>query len=336
MAGLPVLESPKEVFWATQQVDSFIADRLPFRNRIISGLYWFRREILHDYIFPQVVIGRNNWLFYSSQHTIDFYQKVLPFNQEQLENIRQNLEVTQAWLSARNILMVVVIAPEKDVIYPEYLPESIPVIGKLSQVDQLLDYMSEKSDVRILDLRPAVFERKKTSQTYYMSDTHWNRVGCHAGYEEIMREIARKYPNLRPYPLTEYESTTNLIQDDLWRFIGQVNNLEIDPYYIEQKSPIRAQLVASDNGYWSEMTVNDPSLPRLVMFRDSFGFCLIPFLAEHFSDSLFQWAWAPTTNIVIDQEMIEQYNPDIVIIELVDRYISLRLIPIGNTQTNKP
>ncbi len=136
--------------------------------------------------------------------------------------------------------------------------------------------------------------------------------------------------------MTEYELTERLIPGDLWRFIGQVDKLEIDPYYIEQKSPIRAQLVGSDDGYWSEMKVNDPSLPRLVMFRDSFGFCLIPFLAEHFSFSLFQWAWAPTTNIVVDQEIIEQYNPDIVIIELVDRYISLRLLPVGNPQDNNP
>ncbi len=187
MASLPVLERPKEIFWATKQIDSFIADHLPLRNRIISGLYWVRREILHDIIFPQVVIGRNNWLYYSSLNTINLYQKVMPFSQEELDNIRQNLESTRDWLSARNILMVVVIAPDKDIIYPEYLPENIPVIGKISQVDQLLDYMREKSEVSILDLRPAVFERKKTYQTYYMSDTHWNRVGCHAGYEEIMQ-----------------------------------------------------------------------------------------------------------------------------------------------------
>ena len=336
MASLPVLESPKEIFWATKQIDSFIADHLPLRNRIISGLYSVRRELLYDTVFPQVVIGKNNWLYYSSLDTIDLYQNVMPFNQEQLNNIRQNLESTQDWLSARNILMVVVIAPDKDVIYPEYLPENIPVIGKISQVDQLLDYMSEKSDVRVLDLRPAIFDRKKTYQTYYMSDTHWNRVGCHAGYEEIMQEIERRYPNLQPYPLTEYELTSKLLPGDLWRFIGQVDKYEIDPYYIEQKSPVRAQLVASDDGYWSEMEVNDPSLPRLVMFRDSFGFCLIPFLAEHFSSSLFQWAWAPTTNIIVDQEIIEQYKPDIVIIQLVDRYINLRLLPVGNPQNINP
>ncbi len=145
-----------------------------------------------------------------------------------------------------------------------------------------------------------------------------------------MREIGMKYPNIQPLPLSEYEFTTKYIPGDLGRFIGQADWLEIDPYYIEQKPLIRAQLVASDDGYWSEMGVNDPSLPRLVMFRDSFGYCLIPFLAEHFSFSLFQWAWAPTTNILVDQEIVNQNDPDIVIIELVDRYLGLRFLPGGN------
>lgn len=330
MSGLPVLKDPKEFFWATKQIDSFIADHLPLRNRIISGLYWFRRDILHEYIFPQVVIGKNNWLYYSGYQNLDLYQQVLPFSQDDLKQIQDNLELTQAWLSARNIQIVVVIVPEKETIYPEYLPEHIPVIGEISQIDQLLDYMSGKNDLSIIDLRTSVLERKKTYQSFYLTDTHWNEMGCQAGYEEIMREIAKKYPQLQPHTLSDFDLTTNQIQGDLLRFIGQVDQLETNPLSLTSKSPSRAQLVASDDGYWSKLVVNDPSLPRLLMFRDSFGYCLMPFLAEHFSVSLFQWAWPPTSNIVVDQGLVEQLDPDIVIIEIAERYISLRLLPAGN------
>ena len=330
ISGLPVLRSPKDFFEATMQIDSFIADRLPFRNRIISALYWFRQEILHDYIFPQVVMGKNNWLYYSGYYNFDLYQQVMPFSQDELSEIHNNLESTQAWLSARNIQMIVVIVPEKETIYPEYLPGNIPVIGEISQIDQLFEYFSGKNEMTIIDLRPAIFERKKTFQTYFLTDTHWNEVGCQAGYEEIMREIVKQYPQLQPYPLSDFDMTMNFIQGDLLRFIGQLSQLETNPFSLNKKSPTRAQLVADDDGYWSKMMVDDPSLPRLLMFRDSFGFCLIPFLAEHFNLSLFQWAWPPTTSIVVDQELVEQFNPDIVIIEIAERYLRLRLLPSGN------
>jgi hypothetical protein len=67
-----------------------------------------------------------------------------------------------------------------------------------------------------------------------------------------------------------------------------------------------------------ESEVADPSLPRLVMFHDSFGTALKPFLAEHFSRAVYDFS--PMT---FDQSILEREKPDLVIQEITERYLSI-------------
>jgi alginate O-acetyltransferase complex protein AlgJ len=52
------------------------------------------------------------------------------------------------------------------------------------------------------------------------------------------------------------------------------------------------------------LVVNNSALPRLVMFRDSFGSALVPFLAEHSRRSVFLWQYD------FDPQVIEKEKPD--------------------------
>ena len=326
MADFPLPEGLKDILWISQKLDTYLTDHLPLRNRLIFRLYWFRREVLNDRVFPSVVIGKDDWLYYTGDHNLSIYQQVLTLSPKELSAIQENLESAQAWLAERDIQMVVVIAPDKDTIYPEYLPDHVPVMGEISQYDQLLYHMKRNSNVRILDLRPVLLERKKSYQSYYKYDTHWNLTGCQAAYEAIMKEVATKFPNLHSYPLQDFTMTTKEVPGDLMQFIGQVGKLETDPFYLIPKAPAQAHVQAGDINNRIEMTVDNPALPRLVILRDSFGTCLIPYLAEHFSYSLFRWETFPTVSI-LDRELIEQIKPDVVIIELAERYIGPRLVP---------
>ena len=55
------------------------------------------------------------------------------------------------------------------------------------------------------------------------------------------------------------------------------------------------------------LEVADPALPKLVMFRDSFGSALVPLLAEHFQRSVFLWQYD------FDPAVILQEKPDYVV-----------------------
>jgi len=56
------------------------------------------------------------------------------------------------------------------------------------------------------------------------------------------------------------------------------------------------------------------SLPRLMMFRDSFAARLMPYLSEHFSRASYYW------QNELDFDAIVEEHPDIVIQEFVARH----------------
>ena len=64
--------------------------------------------------------------------------------------------------------------------------------------------------------------------------------------------------------------------------------------------------------------VDDPRLLRAVMFRDSFGNALVPYMAENFKRILFVW------NRDIDPRIIKLEQPDVVIQEIVGRFLGRR------------
>jgi hypothetical protein len=61
--------------------------------------------------------------------------------------------------------------------------------------------------------------------------------------------------------------------------------------------------------------INDPSLPRAVIFRDSFTSQLVPFLSEHFSRAVYLW------QNDFDADVVSKEHPDVVIQEIVGRHL---------------
>ena len=74
---------------------------------------------------------------------VSSYRATRPFTPEQLEAYRQILEARRDWLAARGIPYLLVIPPNKDTIYPEFMPAAYNKLHPRSRLDQLLDYMRD-------------------------------------------------------------------------------------------------------------------------------------------------------------------------------------------------
>ena len=61
--------------------------------------------------------------------------------------------------------------------------------------------------------------------------------------------------------------------------------------------------------------IDDPSLPRAVIFRDSFVSRLVPFLSEHFSRAVYLW------QNDFDADVVAKEHPDVVIQEIAGRHL---------------
>jgi hypothetical protein len=215
---------------------------------------------------------------------------------------------------------VFVLAPDKHAIYPEELPPSVRRVGPETRSDSLVRYLREHSTVPVLDLRPALLEAKARERVYHRTDTHWNDRGAYIAYEEIVRALGVAGP---PAARTAFESPAVLVPGlDLAGMLGLTGELTEEDLPLVPRAPRRARIVEPprpDSRLMDARLVTehpDRSLPRAVVFRDSFGSALIPFLSEHFSRALYLWQYNFEPDVVLAE------HAAVVIQEWVGRRLS--------------
>ncbi|MBA3240434.1 MAG: hypothetical protein H0T60_04330 [Acidobacteria bacterium] len=223
------------------------------------------------------------------------------------------------------------LVPEKQTVYPEYMPDELVRVRRESRQDQLLGYLRQHSDLRILDLRPALSEAKAKNRIYHRTDTHWNDVGAFTAYQAIVRALGEDFPEMQPLPATEFEVVPSRTHaGDLAVMLGLHATLTEEELNLRPRAPLQARL--ADGSAVSKSTVGNPGqyvserkgegLPRLVMLSDSFATVFIPFLAEHFSRGVYRWDIKTSPSIDAERSaLIEAERPNIVILEMVERFL---------------
>lgn len=253
-----------------------------------------------------VLAGRDGWLYYADDYSLEDFHSISPFTIAELERWREVLEQRQRWLAARGCRLIVVFPCDKYIIYPEYLPAALHRPAIPYRVDQLADYLRANSTAPVVALHAPLAEAKKRDRLYHRTDTHWNDRGAFIGYREILQQL-----NRTPRGYDPVETMTE--GWDLARMMGLEDIVHEENRQLVPRAPRRARVVEQDrpDANWNNgrvaLEVNDPALPRLVMFRDSFGSALVPFLAEHFRRSVFLWQYD------FDPQVIEREKPDVCI-----------------------
>lgn len=301
------------------------------RTNLIQAATDFR-VLLGDRVCNNVIVGKSNWLIYTGELSTDDYQNTIPISQKKLEEFQMNVDALKDSYAQQGITLLIVIAPNKNTIYSEYVPDELVVLDTKSRLDQLLDYMDQHGETKILDLRPALFQSKEEKLVYSRTDTHWNSYGAFIAYQEILSSLHADFPQLDAFPLTGFDEkelighqfdlskvmNSSLFREDVVKLIAK-NESNV----LLRNVPIRGDVRSVIFSYNFEADL----APRAVVFHDSFFGSVNPFLREHFSQAVFVPHFTP----VSDLNWVEEQKPDIVIIEFTERYID-DLLSMVNTK----
>lgn len=270
-----------------------------------------------------VIVGRHGWLFLGEARARESYQASTSFSPEELASWRSELERRRDWLAAQGSDYLLVIAPEKSTIYPEFMPTHVPRIGQQTRLDQLVSYLAENSDLQVIDLREALVEAGAQHPTYYRTDTHWTDWGAFVVYQQIMMRLSERHPDLQLKSASNYTfHAQETVGGDLAGMLGLKDILKDQAIVAEPADLVHAQ--QADTGIaplpnvpeWNQpeaREVPDLDAPTAIVFRDSFGKALIPFLSEHFRRSLYLHRYG------LSETAILQERPRIVIQEMAER-----------------
>ncbi len=327
LATKPELKLDQRVLAAFPgKVEAYFNDHFGFRKRLIQWLALAKVKGLSVTSTPTVILGKSGWLFFASESAVSSYRATRPFSLEQLEQYRRLIEARRDWLAGRGARYLIVIAPNKDTIYPEFMPETYNKLNPRSRLDQLVDYMRERSSVPILDVRDELRRTKKAERVYDITDSHWNPRGAYVAYARIMETISEWFPEARVTPRSQFRDVArNGPGGDLARMLGipdsfpeeHLSMIPLDGWHFRQTD--EPWDMTFRGGPTLRMERVDAKLPGLVIFRDSFGGHLIPFLAAHFQRTLCVW------DHNLDRAVIERERPALVISEMVERALEWEL-----------
>ena len=308
-------ESYKDKSFAVA-TEAYFNSNVPFRSQLITlnslmDVKLFKEKSIND----KVVIGDNDWLFYSAESDIEDYKGTNLFTPQQLEVIADNLLTSKTYLDNRQIEFVLFIAPNKETIYGEENLPSYIKKGELTRVEQLVAYLEENTDIRVVYPVEEMKAYKDDYSLYWHYDTHWNAAGGYIGGSELLRELGIEMPPA--------EEMTFTLDDFSGYDLARMMNLQ--EYYEENMPSDTNYIVTGYNGNNLQAVLVDdatalvyhsdaPDERKLFMVRDSFAGGMAGILASSFRDT-----YMPHWNGFFNQAQIDEQDPDVFVLEVVER-----------------
>jgi hypothetical protein len=317
------------------KLEAYYNDRFGFRADLVrlNGL------LLHKYLGASnadVLIGRDGWMFFAQQDIFkDFFGKA-HFSEAELQRWKEYLEGRQVALARTNAHYLFVIAPDKNTIYPEYLPSYIRDHRGQSRLEQLTEYLRrENSPAQILDLHTALLQGKGQGLLYFPQDTHWNGRGFFVGYRSICDYLSRWIPNIHAMQMgTDYKLEAVHWPGGDWGMLGLPDqNLPYKSEFLvtlgtqrarKGVAPFPDELARTPDPLKIPLYLDGPGRESLLIFHDSFmrigtmNMEQVP-LAEHFARTLLVGMQPSEREF---QLITDKFHPDIVIEERAERFMS--------------
>ena len=256
------------------EFDAWLGQRVGLRGlfvRTANQLNYTLFRALPKRSGTQVLLGRDGMLF--EKVYVDAYNRSGRRPGSELRNISSSTKRLQDRLAADGIALLLVIAPSKAEIYPEFLPPEADVAGRpgrRSNYENFVKYL-HRDGVNVVDGHALFQEWKRepgAPRLFANGGTHWNEYGA----ARVVAEITRRLRDLTGKDLPTVEivgAVTNrtIVGED--NDLGELANLwSARPLAGPQVHPVAE---VRPGGH----------VPDLLFVGDSFVFTLTNFMDRH-------------------------------------------------------
>lgn len=326
---LPFTEEAEQYYGTSTTVDTFptqfeewFNDHLPFRNQILTALGMFDYKVLKTSSSESVAVGKDGWLFYkgsqvAGEDPVADYSGANLFTDEELQKIAANFTAARDELAAQGKTFYIYIAPNKERVYSEYMPDSYGEPAENCRMNQIVSYLRENTDLNVICGYDALMTYKSAhpdTHIYLKYDTHWNYLGAYVGVQQLVEAMGFAFTPVDEVTLTD-RSNGNY---DLARLIHLGNILTDDHYYlVSGYTPHPLESASADDGRAFYYRTTDGQAPagKLFVIGDSFSTLMTPYLACHYFNGYMTFYYN------YSYEQLQREAPDTVVYETVERYV---------------
>lgn len=143
-------------------------------NKLFVGI--FRESPDKD-----VIAGKDGWLFYG--RTLGDYEGTDCLSDKELRDISKMLSLLDENCRRNNIDFVFAVAPNKNSLYSEFMPDYYPK-SKVSSDAERLNFFLKKNNIKYVDLFSEFKSQNKI--LYRKTDSHWTNEGSGLAADAIL------------------------------------------------------------------------------------------------------------------------------------------------------
>lgn len=287
--------------------ENYFAKNFAFRNRVVDVFSAIKQNVFSTGN-DQVIVGGEGFLFFDE--TLDNYTGQNLMTDAEISEIADSLAQLSRYAAEHGASFLFVCAPNKNTIYPQYMPSRYVQSTSDGDLDRLYDALDARG-VPYLDLRPVLWQAAEQKLVYHKKDTHWNGAGAYAAYSAMMEALGRTCPDFSPFgphTVNDFEGDLDTLlypgrghydTDEIYDLSGQYI------YTSAYSTPMDMRITTRSGGQG-----------KLLCFRDSFANALIGYLACDFEQAVFE------RPIPYAADQLETFDADCVIVEIAQRNLS--------------
>jgi len=251
--------------------------RTELSNKLIDTSYF--PPVTHN----ETLSGRYNWLFYTGNNSVGFYQGTNHLEDRELQEYTTVLQELNDICKKKGIKFAVGFWPNKELIYSEYMP-TYNVNPGAKRVEVLTEFIRINSDVPVAYPLEQLKKAKPYWQLYYKHDTHWNTAGGFIGVQELYRVLGFETTSLLDLPVKETARNggdlINIGKLSPSDYTGDKN------YSVTYRPDVTVKTVNNNpiNSHTSHVSSNGPIDLNFVMLSDSFRGAMRYFLERDFTN----------------------------------------------------
>lgn len=331
----------------SKEFDAWFNDHFAFRNELVAADGYIQGKVFGTSAEEQVIYGTDGWLYYAS--TLEDYMGTGCMTERERFNLKNNLEILRDWGKEQGVELLLTVPPNKNTLYGEHMPYYDSMIVDPKHTLEYLPRICKEAGIPYADLYSMFLNEQET--LYLKRDSHWNGKGALLAYNCIMQK-AEEQMNGRDGSSDEQMDGLGASSDDQlngrdgdaeeagdsrkkWTYRdyldaaatrgkdadGDLNRMlysvygekEMDTHYTIPRE--YSYITATENVEDAWILTEAPGKTgKLVMFRDSFGNTLLPYVANQFGRACFT-----KESPYRLQKVAAEQKPDLVIFEKVER-----------------
>ncbi|MCM1125248.1 MAG: hypothetical protein NC429_02120 [Lachnospiraceae bacterium] len=302
------------------QYETWLNDNLRGRGVLVKVNSTLQYRLFHRIVKSDTIEGQEHWLFANDPEQIMEYQHLNLLSEDNLNLYASKMQGISDYLKERGVSFYYFQCYDKETIYPEKYVAGINQIGTVSRTDQILNALQEQTDVKQISVKEMLLEHADEKIYFHSTDLmHWNMKGAYLGYQAIIQELQKDYDQIPLLGESDFLITERNETAEIYGFPYPCS--ESNPIY-SLKEPRAAETTNQTTERWdflhykehthSYINESCENKLRILILGDSF---VRMYIKDKIAESFYETLSIDWLNIPILDKVVDEYQPDIVIIE---------------------